>query len=180
MKLKANPFLMLAEDYHEFRPMQTLLKALIPDCDVTFKEVAFDEVEKMDNRDEVSITTGGNACYAAWFTIASKTPITMSVEDVKKAFEWVWADLLEDAMSDDAIEHELVDMYNADAKDYQRIVDLFAMGEIPSALAAHCQLDTASRGRIWGAPIILENEVGFAVFLEENKYPNRLGEYVFF
>lgn len=185
VNLKANPFLMLTSNYDSIEAMETFLTNLFPTMDVETKRIGWDEYQIKKSKGEIVEeqivrTASGVFGYAVWFLVNPKTPIAMSVEDVKNAFESVKYDLLESAQDDNAIEHDLVDMYNDDARDYAKIVELLEAGDIKAALEKHCSLDTASRGRIWGAPVVLEDEVGFAVFLEENKYPNRLSEYCFF
>lgn len=63
-RLKANPFIMRADDYHEFEPTRRFLDELLPDCAVTFEEVSNDEIANID--DDVVV---GQGPYAAWFKV---------------------------------------------------------------------------------------------------------------
>jgi hypothetical protein len=169
MELKANPFLFVADDYHEFQPLKDVLSSLFPNTEVTFNEISNDEIEDVD--DDMKV---GSGHYAAWFEIKLITPTMMDLDTVIEAFEWVHKELLEDAESDHAKEYNIVKMYEDDAIDYQSIIYSLKQGATSDALQSLGRLDTASRERIWRAPQVVDNQDGFMLFMEANRYPNIL------
>lgn len=101
-------------------------------------------------------------------------PKPLPVEKVIEAFKWTVDYLLEQTKCKLAKRYGLIRLYRADAKDYADALELIEKGQITDGLIKLAKMDTAARDKIWGCPIVVENNDDFIMFLHENKYPNIL------
>lgn len=171
MELKANPFVLFTDDYADFDKVQNLLIELFPTKVVVWEELSSNGLDKIDDLDTFRIGTGS---YRAQFSVSTKLPEPMSIDDVAAAVLEVEQELLFNAASKSAKRHGLIRMYKADAADFRSIAELLQDGKPKDAMHKLARLDTAARGRIWGATNVMEHNDEFIMFLHANQYPNVL------